>query len=70
MVELTVDGQAVSGFVDARRQGDDVWEVYVDYSYAGLDGFPSHRRDWLPINELTVLTIDDVPQGDYVIPPR
>jgi hypothetical protein len=29
-----------------------------------------HRRDWFPMDDLTVLTIDDVPEGDYVIPPR
>lgn len=60
---MTLDGGlTATGFIHARRQRDDVWEAYVDFSYTSADGF-THRRTWLPMDELTVLTIDDVPQG-------
>jgi hypothetical protein len=71
MVELTTDtGHTATGFIDARRQRDGIWEVWVDYSHMADSGFIAHRRDWFPMEDLTVLTIDDVPQGGYVIPPR
>jgi hypothetical protein len=71
MVELTTDtGYTATGFIDARQQRDDVREAWVDYSHLGDDGAVTHRRDWFPMDDLTVLTIDDVPQGDYVVPPR
>jgi hypothetical protein len=71
MVEVVIDGRfTATGYIDARQQRGDVWEAYVDYSYRAENGFPSHRRDWLPVDEFTVPTIDDVPQGDQVVPPR
>jgi hypothetical protein len=70
MVELTTDtGHTATGFIDARRQRDGLWEAWVDYSHRTDTGV-THRRDWFPMDDLKVLTIDDVPQGDYVIPPR
>lgn len=68
-VRVTLEnGATASGFIHARRQRDDVREAYVDYSYTDAGGF-THRRDWLPMDQLTVLTIDDGPQGGHVIPP-
>jgi hypothetical protein len=71
MVELTRGHRAHRHrFIDARQQRDGVWEAWVDYSHLADNGFVAHRRDWFPMDDLKVLTIDDVPQGEYVIPPR
>ena len=56
-VEVVVpsDGQHVTGFIDARRRNDDVWEALVVYSYQGDDGFPHKRRDWFIYDQLQLV---------------
>ncbi len=59
MVRLTANGHVATGVIDARRQRDDVWEAWVDYSYPTENGFSSHHKDWFPMSDLEV--IDYVP---------
>ena len=58
-VQFDYEGQTVTGFIDARRQNDGVWEAWVWFSYEE-DGWRATRRDWIRMDDLTVLTIDDL----------
>ena len=59
-VQFDHEGQTVTGFIDARRQNDGAWEAWVWFSYED-NGWRATRKDWVPMDELTVLSIDDVP---------
>ena len=59
-VGFAYEGQQVTGFIDARRQNDGVWEAWVCFSYEE-NGWRATRKDWIQMDELTVLTIDDLP---------
>jgi hypothetical protein len=61
-VQFDYEGQTVTGFIDARRQNDGVWEAWVWFSTSNEHGGRATRKDWIPMDQLTVLTIDDVPQ--------
>jgi hypothetical protein len=57
-VGFTHQGQQVTGFIDARRRNDGVWEVCVTYSHDD-NGWRVTRKDLIAMDKLTVLTIDD-----------
>jgi hypothetical protein len=59
-VGFAYEGQQVTGFIDARRQNDGVWEEWGWFSY-DEDGWRATRKDWIQMDAHTVLTIDDVP---------
>jgi hypothetical protein len=59
-VGFTHEGQQITGFIDARRQNDGIWEAWVWFSYVE-NGWRATRKDWIPMDDLTVLTIDDEP---------
>ena len=59
-VQFDYEGQQVIGFIDARQQNDGVWEAWVWFSY-DENGWRATRKDWIPMEALTVLTIDDEP---------
>jgi hypothetical protein len=60
-VQFDYEGQTVTGFIDARRQNDGVWEAWVWFSYEE-NGWRATRKDWVPMDRLTVLSVDDVRQ--------
>ena len=59
-VQFDYEAQTVTGFIDARRQNDGVWEAWVWFSYDDKNGWRSTRKDWVAMDQLTVLSIDDV----------
>jgi hypothetical protein len=59
-VGFTFEGQQVTGFIDARRQTDGIWEAWVWFSYEE-NGWRATRKDWARMDDLTVLTVDDEP---------
>jgi hypothetical protein len=59
-VQFDHEGQIVTGFIDARRQNDGVWEAWVWFSHEE-NGWRATRKDWIRMDRLAVLTIDDVP---------
>jgi hypothetical protein len=59
-VQFEYEGQTVTGFIDARRQIDGVWEASVWFSYDDANGWRATRKDWVPIDRFSVLSIDDV----------
>ena len=59
-VQFDHEGQTVTGFIDARRQNDGVWEAWVWFSYEE-NGWRATRKNWVPMEGLTVLSVDDVP---------
>ena len=65
-VQFEHEGQTVTGFIDARRQHVGVWEAWVWFSHV-RDRWRATRKDWIPMDRLTVLTIDDVPA--HQVPP-
>jgi hypothetical protein len=59
-VQFDHEGQTVTGFIDARRQNDGIWEAWVWFSHEE-SGWRATRKDWIRMDRLAVLTIDDVP---------
>jgi len=66
-VQFTHEGQTVTGFIDARRQNDGAWEAWVWFSYDD-NGWRATRKDWIPIDRLTVLSVDDRPVTEQQTP--
>jgi len=62
-VQFTHEGQTVTGFIDARRQNDGIWEAWVWFSYDD-NGWRATRKDWIPMDRLTLLSIDEVPASE------
>lgn len=63
-VQFSYEGQTVTGFIDARRQNDGVWEAWGWFSFDDENGWRSTRKHWLPMKGLTVLSVDDVPVAE------
>ena len=47
-VQFDHEGQQVTGFIDARRQNDGIWEAWVWFSYEE-NGWRATRKDWIRI---------------------
>ena len=62
-VQFVYGGQTVTGFIDARWQNDGVWEAWLWFSYED-HGWRATRKNWVPMEGLTLLSIDDVPISD------
>jgi hypothetical protein len=58
-VQFEYEGQTVTGFIDARRQNDGVWEAWVWFSYEE-NGWRATRKDWIQMDALTAVSVDDV----------
>lgn len=46
-VRVTYQGQQCTGFIDARRERDGLWDAWVDYSPLRGDAMSHRRRDWV-----------------------
>jgi hypothetical protein len=62
-VPFSYDEQTVTGFIDARRLNDEVWEAWVWFSYAMADGFRGTRKDWIPQNEIDASAVRESLRG-------
>jgi hypothetical protein len=59
-VQFDHEGQIVTGFIDARRQNDGVWEAWAWFSHED-NRWRATRKDWIRLDQLIVLSVDDVP---------
>jgi len=66
-IQFNHAGQTVTGFIDARRQNDGVWEAWVWFSYDN-NGWRASRKAWIPMDQLAVVSVDDQPVTERSCP--